>query len=92
MTVVPMGVTQADAQAHADRRQLTVATLAAALIQVRGDTSRSGIARAIRDATHSMFPDPSNSRFKAWRASPDPHASSAISDVDDGANETPDAE
>ena len=81
MTVVPAGVTQADSRAHADRRQLTIANL-----------SRSGIARAVRDATHSMFPDPSNSRFKAWRASLDPYASNAISDVDDGANETPDAE
>lgn len=47
------------------QRQTAVATLAATLVQMRGNHSLQSVNEAVRDATHLLFPD-RNGVYQAW--------------------------
>jgi hypothetical protein len=58
-----------DAPTEAHNRSLVAATLAAAIIQVRGKATPTDVKEAYDDAYWTTFPQPKHSRYEAWRKS-----------------------
>ena len=56
-----------EAQQVAATDRLAVATLAAAMVQVRGDASPKGVQEALSDARNLLLPERSAGTYQAWQ-------------------------